>query len=86
MVSRRGMGGRHSGYNRYYQQYDDDDEEEMYTTPAAEAARVREALYLSQEALRLAIEAREAAQRLKEYRSNTNIVSMTLGRGEGKKL
>jgi len=47
----------------------------LNTTPVIEASRIREARYLSQEALRIATEAQVAAARLQDYRSKTNSTS-----------
>ena len=73
MVSR----GRRS-LNRYqYEEEKKDEEEEEEVEPrstaAAEGARIREAQYLAQEALRMAIEARQAVIRLKEYRARITL-------------
>ena len=79
MVSRGG--GRRGSYNGYHleEENQDDNEEEEEETQVVEerrntisvtqAARIRDAQYLAQEALRIAIEARHAARRLQEYRS-----------------
>ena len=84
MVSRGG--GRRGSYNGYHleeENQDDNEEEEeesqvveerRNTISVTEAARIREAHYLAQEALRIAIEARHAARRLQEYRSTRTML------------
>ena len=85
MVSRGG--GRRGSYNGYHleeENKEDNEEEEeetqvveerrRNTISVTEAARIREAHYLAQEALRIAIEARHAARRLQEYRSSRTMV------------
>ena len=80
MVSRGGgRRGRYNGYHLEEENKDDDEEEEeeetqvveerRNTISVTEATRIRDAQYLAQEALRIAIEARHAARRLQEYRS-----------------
>ena len=69
MVSR----GRRS-INRSHREEEENKEEEeevhrRTNTTTEEAVRIQEAQYLAREALRIAIEARDAAMRLKEYRS-----------------
>jgi hypothetical protein len=67
------------GHRRHNRSEREDEEEEnedivLQTNPTAEeAARIREAQYLAQEALRLAREAREAARRLNEYKARIAI-------------
>jgi hypothetical protein len=85
MVS-RGGGRRRGSYNGYHleeENKDDDEEEEeetqvveerRNTISVTEATRMRNAQYLAQEALRIAIEARHAARRLQEYRSRTMLL------------
>ncbi|MGK3735303.1 MAG: hypothetical protein ACI8RD_001490 [Bacillariaceae sp.] len=83
MVSRGG--GRRGSYNGYHLEEenkdDEEEEEEVHvveerrdTISVTEAARMRDAQYLAQEALRIAIEARHAARRLQEYRSRTMLL------------
>ena len=72
MVSR----GRRS-YNRYqYEEEKKDDEEEEIDprrTATNEAARIRDAQFLAEEALRMAMVARQAAVRLKDYRARITL-------------
>jgi len=72
MVSR----GRRS-FNRYQYEEEKKEEEEEEVEPrittAAEDIRIQEAQFLAEEALRMATEARQAARRLKEYRSRITL-------------
>ena len=84
MVTRGG--GRRGSYNGYHleeENKEDNEEEEeetqvveerRNTMSVTEAARIREAHYLAQEALRIAIDARHAARRLQEYRSTRTML------------
>ena len=85
MVSRGG--GRRGSYNGYHLEEENQDvneeeeeeetqvvEERRNTMSVTEAARIREAHYLAQEALRIAIDARHAARRLQEYRSTRTML------------
>jgi Xaa-Pro aminopeptidase len=84
MVSRGGeRRGSYNGYHLEEENKDDEEEEEetqvveerRNTISVTEAARMRDAQYLAQEALRIAIEARHAARRLQEYRSRAMLLS-----------
>lgn len=62
--------------NRFNPEENDEDEEEIdiqNLVTAGEAARLRDAQLLAQEALRMAKEAREALQRLKEFRTRLGL-------------
>ena len=84
MVSRGGgRRGRYNGYHLEEENKEDNEEEEeetqvveerRNTISVTEAARIRDAQYLAQEALRIAIDARHAARRLQEYRSRTMVL------------
>ena len=62
--------------NRFHPDEDDGDEEEIdlrNPVTTGEAARLREAQYLAQEAIRMATEAREAVRRVKELRARLGL-------------
>ena len=71
MVSR----GRRN-INRFHPKDDNGEEEEIdlrNPVTAGESARLREAQYLAQEALRMATEAREAVRRVRELRARLGL-------------
>lgn len=74
MVSR---GRRTFNRSRHEEEKKDEEEEEQVNVQnaisAEEAARIRRAQYLAEEALRMAMEARAAAERLREYRSRISL-------------
>mmetsp|Transcript_8234 Transcript_8234/g.17067 ORF Transcript_8234/g.17067 Transcript_8234/m.17067 type:complete len:100 (+) Transcript_8234:100-399(+) len=73
MVSR---GRRSFNRSRHEEEKKDEEEEQVNlqnAISAEEAARIRRAQSLAEEALRMAAEARKAAQRLREYRARISL-------------
>mmetsp|Transcript_19720 Transcript_19720/g.42853 ORF Transcript_19720/g.42853 Transcript_19720/m.42853 type:complete len:98 (-) Transcript_19720:488-781(-) len=63
-------GRRSSNRDRYEEENEEEEEVDQNSNPGAvEVAKIQEAHFLAQQALRMAKEAREAAMRVREYKA-----------------